>query len=241
MKKFAKLAAVVASAIMAFGVASADYTIPDGVIKPLSEDGNGTVYLWKDEVDKKTEEVTGKALYTNADELKTLTGIKFTITCPQAATLNAAGDGNVWYGGAYGVNSSLNNPDTGKAYGWNAPQWCVNEETTSKTMATKINDTTYEVVFKFDGSTLTQDDYIRTVFQSYGPADTTFKVTLLGVDAPGSKKADTNTNTNTETDTGKKATDSNAKTGDATSVAALAAVAALAMVGVVVTSKKKEA
>jgi len=59
----------------------------------------------------------------------------------------------------------------------------------------------------------------------------------------------TNTNTNTNNDTknttnddgGKTATDKNAKTGDATSVAALAAVAALALVGVVVTSKKKEA
>ena len=233
MKKFTKLAAVVAAAIMAFGVASADYEVPSSAIDP--EDSNGTVYIFGNDVDKKTQEVKHAGLYKDLNEVKGLTAIKFTITCPQAA------DPEKWYGGAYGTNTSgIVDVKSGKT-GWQAPQWCVNEETTQKTVATKINDTTYEVVTQVDASKLAEDDFLQAVFQRYGDfaSETTWKVTLVGIDAPGAKKTDTNTET--KTDDGKKATDSNAKTGDATSVVALAAVAALAMVGVVVTSKKKEA
>lgn len=77
----------------------------------------------------------------------------------------------VWYGGAFGVNSTSTN--------WTTTEWGVNEDPigNGKVAATLVEGTTYEV--RLDNPFSDAEEYAQVVFQTYGPDDCSLKSVYL--------------------------------------------------------------
>ncbi len=217
--------AIAVSAMAVTASADVDYDIS----KIAEGDKNFTCYILGDSKDGSV-----KGMLTDRADVEKITAIKWTIECPEAS------DPSKWYGGAFGIQCAANS--------WDTKEWCVNEETDKKVVATKVNDTTYEVVWDVSLQA-TEDQYLTAVWQNYDSGASTLKsVTLVGLDSVsdgGDKtddKKDDATTTSTTTTTaankgGGNAATAGAKTGDAGVGMAVGALG-LAAVAAVVSRKK---
>ena len=200
MKIKSVLASVAACAIAISAMAiSASADVDYDLSKLEAGDGNYTCYIFGD---KEDGSITG--MVTDAADLAKITAIKWTVECETAS------DPANWYGGAFGINT--------KTGGWDAPQWCINEENPEKTTPTKINDTTYELTREV--SLASSGDFAQAVFQIYGDnaSKTHLKsVTLVGLDAPA---ADTTAAATTTTSAAAAATTTTSAAAGTTTTAA---------------------